>query len=338
MANPSQQKSTAKKNRAGALQVNCWHGLAITSVQFSGNAFPWNESRLDSPAQSDILGSSLKSGRISMKKPIALQQRCNALAVTLLIAAAIPNATAQSTNRPGSSRRTNDPIARIRDEGLNHSQVMQTLSYLTDVIGPRLTGSPNLKRANEWTRDKMTSWGLTNAHLEAWGPFGRGWSLKRFSAQVIEPQTIPLIAAPKAWSPGFEQPLTAEVVYFDARSNSDLDKYKGKLRGAIVLSGAMRDLKPDWEPLARRLDETNLLQLANASGRSTAGGLGLIREGNFGGFQRRFSASTNSDETTTNSTPAAAGSSSENRGGPRGRFRSQSRFLSFLAKEGAARS
>ncbi len=235
-----------------------------------------------------------------------------------------------------SSTTTNDVIARIRDEGMNHSEVMQTLSYLSDVIGPRLTGSPNLKRANEWTRDKLACWGLTNAHLEAWGPFGRGWSLKRFSAQVVEPQNIPLIGFPNAWSPGFDQPLTAEVVYFDARSNSDLDKYKGKLRGAIVLSGAMRDLKPDWEPLARRLDETNLLQLANASGRSTAGGLGLIREGNFGGFQRRFSASTNSDETTTNSTPAAAGSSSENRGGPRGRFRSQSRFLSFLAKEGAA--
>src|SRR6267142_1613497 len=141
---------------------------------------------------------------------------------------------AASTNRAAAFRRTqkstNDPIARIRDEGLNHSQVMQTLSYLTDVIGPRLTGSPNLKRANEWTRDRMTSWGLTNAHLEAWGPFGRGWSLKRFSAQVIEPQAIPLIAAPKAWTPGFDKPITAEVVYIDAKTESDLEKYKDKLK------------------------------------------------------------------------------------------------------------
>src|SRR6185436_1618386 len=76
-----------------------------------------------------------------------------------------------STNRTADARRrqnTNDPIVRIREEGLNRSQVMQTLSYLTDVIGPRLTGSPNLKRANEWTRDKLTAWGLTNAHLEPW--------------------------------------------------------------------------------------------------------------------------------------------------------------------------
>ncbi len=100
-----------------------------------------------------------------------------------------------------------DPIERIKEEGLKRSQVMATLSYLTDVIGPRLTGSPNMKRANEWTRDKLAAWGLANAHLEAWGPFGRGWSLKRFSAQVIEPQCIPLIGFPKAWSPGTDGTL-----------------------------------------------------------------------------------------------------------------------------------
>ena len=94
-------------------------------------------------------------------------------------------------------------LQRIRDEGLNRSQVMQTLSYLADVIGPRLTGSPSLKRANEWTRDTLTKWGLSNAHLEAWGPFGRGWQLDRFSAEVVEPTDFPLIAYPKAWSPGF---------------------------------------------------------------------------------------------------------------------------------------
>src|SRR5262249_30546663 len=78
------------------------------------------------------------------------------------------------TAAAATSDATNDPIARIRDEGLNRSQVMQTLGYLTDVIGPRLTGSPNLKRANDWTREQFACWGLSNAHLEAWGPFGRG--------------------------------------------------------------------------------------------------------------------------------------------------------------------
>ncbi len=83
---------------------------------------------------------------------------------------------------------------------------MQTLSYLSDVIGPRLTASPGMKRANEWTRDQLTKWGLQNAHLESWGPFGRGWTLKKFSAQVVEPLAIPLIAYPKAWSPGTQWP------------------------------------------------------------------------------------------------------------------------------------
>src|SRR5262245_65435188 len=94
-----------------------------------------------------------------------------------------------------------DPvITKIKDEGMNRSHVMQTLSYLSDVIGPRLTASPNMKRACEWTRDTMTKWGLQNGHLEAWGPFGRGWSVKQFSEKVIGPQDIRLIATQQAWS------------------------------------------------------------------------------------------------------------------------------------------
>ncbi len=113
-----------------------------------------------------------------------------------------------------------DAVAHIRDEAMNRSKVMETLSYLSDVIGPRLTGSPNLRRANEWTRDQFTTWGLQNAHLEAWGPFGRGWSVKRFTAEVIEPQSITLIAYPRAWSPGFDQPIEAEVVLMDPKSTT----------------------------------------------------------------------------------------------------------------------
>ncbi|PYT02163.1 MAG: peptidase M28 [Acidobacteria bacterium] len=157
----------------------------------------------------------------------------------------------------------NDPVQRIRDEGLNRSQVMQTLNYLTNVIGPRLTGSTNMKRANEWTRDKLTEWGLSNAHLEAWGPFGRGWTLKRFSAEVVEPQAIPLFAYPKAWSPPTDGPLTAEVVYVSATNEQELQKYKGALRGKIVLNGPARDLKAHFDPDATRETDKELLQLAN---------------------------------------------------------------------------
>lgn len=161
-----------------------------------------------------------------------------------LFATTVPSAAAPATNAvpPLNQSGAGDPIARIRDEGMNRSEVMKTLSYLTDVIGPRLTGSPNLRRANAWTRDTLVTWGLTNAHLEAWGPFGRGWSLQRFSAQVIEPQAFPLIAAPKAWTPGLAQPISAEVILFEAKTEGDLDKYKGRLKGAIVLMDSTREM------------------------------------------------------------------------------------------------
>ncbi|WP_165226985.1 M20/M25/M40 family metallo-hydrolase [Aquisphaera insulae] len=159
-----------------------------------------------------------------------------------------------------------DPIERIKDEGLNRSQVMATLSYLTDVIGPRLTASPGLKRANEWTCQTLAKWGMSNAHLEAWGPFGRGWTLKRFSAQIIEPQCIPLIAFPKAWSPGTDGPLKAPVVYFNVKTESDFEKHKGKLKGAIVLTGPPREISTGFEPEANRRTDKELLDLADSDG------------------------------------------------------------------------
>jgi carboxypeptidase Q len=232
----------------------------------------------------------------------------------------------------------NEVIARIRDEGLHRSQVMQTLSYLTDVIGPRLTGSPNLKRANQWTRDKLSSWGLTNAHLEAWGVFGRGWSLKRFSAQIIEPQTIPLIGYPKAWSPGFGRPLVAGVIYLDAKTESDLEKYKGKLKGAVVLTSPVREVTARFEPLARRLAETNLLRLANAGAPRASSGARGQSGGNLG--RRVAAASTANQDAAVPPDPARAQSEpGPGRRGGLGAGRTnlfQGRVLSFVAKEGAA--
>ena len=155
-------------------------------------------------------------------------------------------------------------IDKIRDEGLNKSQVMQTLTYLTDVIGARLTGSPNMKHANEWTRDTLAKWGLQNAHLEAWGPFGRGWELKDFKAEVVAPYTIPVIAYPKAWSPSTKGAITGEVVYLDAKTDADLEKYNGKLAGKIVLISDKRELKMIDKPLGERYTEEELNKLASA--------------------------------------------------------------------------
>jgi hypothetical protein len=155
-------------------------------------------------------------------------------------------------------------IEKIKDEGMNRSQVMQTLSYLTDVIGARLTGSPNLKRANEWTRDTMAKWGMQNAKLEAWGPFGRGWALKGFSAEITDPQVIPVAAYPKAWSPSTKGPVTSEVVLVDIKKDEDFAKYRGQLRGKIVLMSAPREIKADFGGMAERLSDAQLAELAAA--------------------------------------------------------------------------
>ena len=181
-----------------------------------------------------------------------------------------PNTTAQTpAAQAAPTPDPNDPVSRIRDEGTNRSQVMWTLNQLTNVIGPRLTGSPGMKRANEWTRDTLAKWGLVNSHMEPWGTFGRGWQLKHFSAEVVEPQVLPLNAYPKAWSPSTRGALTAEVVYVDAKDLQGLQKFKGALRGKIVLNGAARDLTAHFEPDATRRTEKNLLDLANAPDPST---------------------------------------------------------------------
>ncbi|MGH9802520.1 MAG: M20/M25/M40 family metallo-hydrolase [Blastocatellia bacterium] len=171
---------------------------------------------------------------------------------------------AQQSQQAQPAKDANDPIARIKDEGMNRSQVMQTLSFLTDVIGPRLTASPNLKRANEWTRDKMKEWGLVNTHLEAWGPFGRGWSLKSFSAEVSAPQSFPITAYPKAWSPGTNGVVTGDVVYLEAKAEKELEKYKGALKGKIVITAPIREVKAMMEAPGTRLTEKDLLRLADA--------------------------------------------------------------------------
>jgi hypothetical protein len=155
-------------------------------------------------------------------------------------------------------------IDKIKDEGLNRSQVMQHLSFLTDVIGGRLTNSPNMKHANEWTRDTMAKWGMANAKLEPWGPFGRGWELKNFQAEVIAPYAIPVIAYPKAWSPSTKGAVTGDVVLFEAKTEEDFAKYKGQLRGKIVLMSDAREVKAEFKPMGERLSDEDLAKLAAA--------------------------------------------------------------------------
>ncbi len=154
-------------------------------------------------------------------------------------------------------------IGKIKAEGFNNSQVMDTMSYLTDVYGPRLTNSPNVKEAAQWTLKKLNEWGVANVHLEPWGPFGRGWSNERFSAQMIAPRPFELIAYPKAWTPGLgSSAVTADCILVPVASEEDLTKaqsqFKGQLKGKLVLTNAPQDDPPHFEPDAHRYTDEDL--------------------------------------------------------------------------------
>ena len=183
--------------------------------------------------------------------------------VFLLIANLLASAVAAAAQEP-QERVDLQAIEKIKEEGMKRSQIMDILSFMTDVHGPRLTNSPNLKGAQEWARQKLGEWGLENAHLEAWGPFGRGWTLEGFTANIIKPTFSPLIAYPKAWSPSTNGPVRSAIVNLDVKTEADLDKYRGKLKGAIVLIDSAREVKAHWEAQANRATDESLLKMANA--------------------------------------------------------------------------
>jgi hypothetical protein len=164
-------------------------------------------------------------------------------------------ATAVTQNPAPAERLDRDALAKIRDEALNRSQLMETVSYLTDVVGPRLTGSPALRRGEEYARDRLRSAGLSDAHLEAWGPFGRGWTIEQFSASMTAPDFMPLIAYPKAWSPGTPGVIRADAVVLDVKTAADLEKYRGQLRGRVVLWSALRPVDATVHAPERQSDD-----------------------------------------------------------------------------------
>jgi peptidase M28-like protein len=152
--------------------------------------------------------------------------------------------------------------ARIREEGLTHSHVMDLASALTDDIGGRLTGSPNMQKANDWTRDELTRLGLVNAHLEDWGEFGMGWQQLNTWVRMTAPDTAPFIAQATPWSPATNGAVSGDAVNVNIDDDKDFDKYKGKLAGKIVLLGEMRAVPPVDKPLFVRYDDKDLEELA----------------------------------------------------------------------------
>jgi len=159
-------------------------------------------------------------------------------------------------------------IGRIRYEGFHNSKVMDFATGLMDGIGERLTGSPNMKRANEWTRDQLTAMGLSNAHLEPWGPFGRGWANQYINVRMTSPDVAPLIAYAKAWTPGTGGVVQGKCVRAIIEDQKDFDKYKGKLAGMIVILGADAAAKPITEAQFRRDSDEDLSKIADYMGPS----------------------------------------------------------------------
>ncbi len=156
-----------------------------------------------------------------------------------------------------------DAIYKLKDEGFSRSQVMEIESYLTDVYGPRLTNSPNIKEARDWTLKKLTEWQLANVKAEAWEPFGRGWSNEHFFAQMTAPRPFALIGYAKAWTPGTNGLVTAEVVYAPITKEEDMAKFKGQLKGKLVITSVPEPVLPHFEADAKRYTDAELADLAN---------------------------------------------------------------------------
>ena len=179
---------------------------------------------------------------------LRLYQR-KALLATLL-AAALGAATVRTASA-GSDPAT---IKKIIDEGRTHSELMKNFEYLTDVIGPRLTGSNKFKRAAEWTAKRMRDYGLQNVHLESW-PFGRGWQRGIAYGRMTVPHEMQLDFRSYAWTPGTRGKVAGKVVVLDASTEDDLEKYKGKLAGAFVIPWEPPKAEPDFNPQPARMSD-----------------------------------------------------------------------------------
>jgi len=152
-------------------------------------------------------------------------------------------------------------IARIVDQGMNHSEVMATVQVLTDQIGPRLTNSPAMRRAEAWTGDRFAAWGLKNVHKEGF-PFGRGWSIERSSVRMVSPRPIQLTAIPVAWTPATgPTPLAAPIIVAPLRTERDFAAWRGKLRGKIVLVSQPTPPRDPETPAFRRLGGEDIAKL-----------------------------------------------------------------------------
>ncbi|OGT99701.1 MAG: hypothetical protein A2085_04775 [Gemmatimonadetes bacterium GWC2_71_10] len=188
-------------------------------------------------------------------------RRFHVLILGLVALATAPLAAQQ----PVQERLDMAALARIRDEGLNHSRVDSMAQQLLDGIGSRLTASPGLRRAQEWAVGTMRGWGLVNVALEPWDSlFGRGWERVSYSGRMIEPVMQPLRAEPMAWSGSTPRgaAVTCPVVYINIQDTTELAQYAGRVRGACVMWQNWNPIGPEFTFAPRRIDADTLIWLA----------------------------------------------------------------------------
>ncbi len=170
-------------------------------------------------------------------------------------------------------------VNRIRTEEFSNSKAMDYLFYLTDVNGPRLAGSPGYQKAGDWCVKTLQEMGVTNPREEKWGPYSHGWTFTYYAGHMLEPAYAPLIGTPVAWTSGTNGPVTGDAMMAIIESPADMDKFKGQLKGKIVLTSAARDLPPPSAPLFTRYSATELADIGmftipSAGGRGGRGGRG----------------------------------------------------------------
>lgn len=192
-----------------------------------------------------------------MRSPLAPAPTLILTLAATLTAAAAPAAAAPPA---GAEPVDLEMVTRIRDEGLNRSQVMATAAHLTDVIGPRLTGSPAQREASEWTRERLAEWGLT-AWIEEY-PFGEGWGFGRAEVRMVAPHEVPLMALPEAWTPGTEGPVRGAALRVSLDDEEDFAKHEGQLGGKILLLDDAREPEEPEGGEVRRYDDAELAEIA----------------------------------------------------------------------------
>jgi hypothetical protein len=185
---------------------------------------------------------------------------------TVLAFAVLAAAAASLPLGAASEKVDYDAINKIKAQGLNpqNSQVMEIASWLDDVYGPRLTGSPNVQKAGDWAVAKMKEWGLQNAALEPWpnrNGFDRGWVNEKFYMAAVSPQAFPIPGTPTGWTPGTNGLVRGEVVLVTETTAEELQKYAGKLKGKWILTQAAPDVAAYWNPLATRTTPEELQRM-----------------------------------------------------------------------------